>query len=140
MTLVFTKTTHVHTTISHNSKDLSCKPGARTLERNIRSTYTVGAASSSVAGARDIDHLIVSIGYKPLTKTAADYLNTKVYCGKKDWTANMEKTFTNVPCEPGRPTAGIEVLDIIKVSTDGKTLQLGGGSVTKRPTKLAPDV
>ncbi len=140
VTLTFTKTTHVHSTISHQSKDLSCKPGARTMERNIRSTYAVGAKSSSVAGARDVDHLIVSIGYKPLKSAAAAYLNSKVHCGKKDWAVGVEKTFTSVPCEPGRPSTGTKVLDIFKISGGGKTLQLGGGSVTKRPTKLAPDV
>lgn len=80
------------------------------------------------------------MSYKPLTAAAASYLNGKSYCGKTDWVINVEKVFTTTPCEPGRPTAGGTVLDIFKISADGKTLQIGGGSIVTRPTKLAPAV
>ena len=138
VTLTFSGKTHVHSTISHETKTLTCSPKAVTMMRNIRSTFKVGAASSSVAGAWDLDHSIVSISYKPLTTAAAAYLNGKSYCGKTDWKQNVEKVFTTTPCEPGRPTAGGTVLDIFKISGGGKTLQIGGGSVVTRPTKLAP--
>ena len=140
VTLVLSGLTQVHVTTSHSSTDLSCKPAAATLLRNFRSTFTIGAASTAVAGAKEIDHVIVSMGYTPITAAAVTYLNSQKFCGQTDWALNKEKIFTTTPCEPGWPTAGTQVLDIFKISPDGKTLQLGGGSTTKRPTKLAPTV
>lgn len=113
----------------------------------LRGHYELGAPSTTVPGATEIDIHFTQVILTPLHQTSVDDYNEDRACGISDWRLGQPRDVTGLPCED-IDSAPLDLYTIVKVVADDR-LEWGllpedddtiGTSPDRRPTSLDPEI
>ncbi len=111
--------------------DAACTTLAATT--TVTSTFTLGAAVDSPAGAKKMDSTLVSITITPKTDAMVTTLNTGSYCSVTNWAKDTATDVTGKVCSGGVTYFAKGAVTYTLYKLEGSSLTLG------TTTGLGPD-